>query len=178
MRALVWATVDTLSCLLLVVLAAINPPLDPARAALETYGRYAVVLTWPAGDNDVDTWYASPDGRRVWFNDSRSTVAHLEQDDLGTRSDTDPKAVNRERVVIRSILPGEHIVNVHAYGLSQPPVTVKVELWRLQGADRRLYSVRIRLTTTGDERTAFRFSLDRSGVLQNLNRLPASLVTR
>ena len=114
----------------------------------------------------------------MWFNDPRSNVAHLEQDDLGTRSDTDPKAVNRERVVIRSILPGEHIVNVHAYGLRRPPVTVKVELWRLQGADRRLYSVRIRLAATGDERTAFRFSLDRSGALQNLNRLPASLVTR
>lgn len=170
-----WAALDLMGSLLLVVYTLIAPPPAPA-ASIATFGRYAIVTTWPAGDNDVDTWYKSPDGARVWFANPSSLVAHLERDDLGSRSDLDAGSTNSERVIITAALPGEHIVNLHGYGLGQPPVPVTVELWQLQGHDHRVYRAHVVLAATGDEVTAFRFQLSRDGVLRSVNRLPASVV--
>lgn len=177
MKALVWATIDTLSCLLLVVLAAINPPVVEQRSAIETTGKWVVVTTWRASDNDVDTWLQQPDGVKVWWQNMRSASAHLEQDDVGVLND-DPDAKNRERVVIRSVQAGEYIVNLHGYAIRDAPVVVTVTLWRLQGADRQVHSVKITIRGRGQEETAFRFRLNERGELQDLNQLSARLVIR
>lgn len=177
MKALVWAAIDSLSCLLLVVLVAINPPVEPTAAAIETYGRWAVVVSWPASDNDVDIWLRTPAGDRVSWVTPRLAVAHLEQDDLGMRSD-DPGAANRERVVIRSTEAGEYVANLHCYACYDPPIAVDVALWRLQGADRSVKRRRLVLGRNGQEVTVFRFTLAGDGALRNLSYLPARIVSR
>ncbi len=160
--------------LLLVVYALINPPVVPAHSAIDTPGRWVVVVSWPMSDNDVDTWLRTPDGRLVWWQAMRSPVAHLEQDDTGVFGDADG-SVNGERMVIRNVIPGEYVVNLHCYVCRSDPVLVTVTLWRLQGADQKIYSVQVRLVHR-QEATAFRFSLDADGRLTDTNRLPASLV--
>ncbi len=175
MKALVWATIDTLSCLLLVVLAAINPPVVEAHSAIETYGKWVVVATWASSDNDVDVWLEAPNGSKVWWQSPRSPIAHLEQDDQGLKEDG--PGVNRERMVIREVRAGEYVVALHCYACYATPVTVTVQLWRLQGADIRVYTRQITLRWQRQEVTAFRFTLDAAGSLRDLNQLPKQIVS-
>lgn len=165
--------------LLLVILVLMNPPVIKEHSAIETYGRWIIVATWPAKvDADVDLWVRDPEHRTVWWSMPRQGLMHLEQDDLGFRSDTEGSVTvrrNQERVVLRGVVPGEYIVNLHAYR-TDVPVTVTVTLWRLQGADKPIYSRTLTLQSEGDEQTAFRFSLAADGHLTDTNRLPAHIV--
>ena len=161
--------------LLLVVYALINPPVQPTRANIDTAGRWVVVMTWPESNNDIDLWLRQPDERIVYWRNPRSPQAHLEQDDQGWVADVQ-RGLNSERMVIRNVLPGEHVINAHAYNGYDFPIRVTVTLWRLEGQDKRVYSVSFVLRAVGDEVTAFRFSLDGSGGSHDLNRLPARLV--
>lgn len=153
-----------------------NPPVTEARAAIETHGRWAVVVSWEASDNDVDSWLATPSGATVSWVNPRNEYAHLEQDDLGYSNDT-PDGENRERLVIRSVEAGEYVANLHCYACYDTPIEVTVVLWRLQGADTKVKTERITLTHNAQEETVFRFRLDEAGALQDLNRLPARIVT-
>ena len=45
-----FAAIDFLSCLLVVFVAV---ALTSAPPQVKTYGAYAVVITWPSGDNDA-----------------------------------------------------------------------------------------------------------------------------
>lgn len=174
-KGIAFAALDLMGSLLLVIYALINPPVTEARSAIETHGRWAVVMTWEASDNDVDLWMQQPDGRRVFWRNPRSPESHLEQDDVGIRADC-RTCVNVERMVIRSVQPGEAILTAHCYACYDVPIAVTVTLWRLQGADTKVYTVRLVMRRNREEQTAFRMRLSESGALQDLNRLPASLV--
>ena len=180
---LAWVAIDFLCCLLLVVYTMIAPP--PKPASIDTLGQYAVEVTWPAGRNDdVDTYVEDPAGNIVSFSDHDVGLMHLEHDDLGKSSDrvhyAGTEAVvndNRERVVLRGVVPGEVTVNVHAYRMTGPgacPVTVK--LYRLRGDDRTLLERQLTLERRGEEVTAFRFALDRRGKLISHNELSKKLL--
>lgn len=179
MKALAWAAIDCLGCLLLVILTTINPPVIQHHSNIDVYGRYVVQLTWPAAiDSDIDLWVRDPAGKVVWWGAPRQGLMNLEQDDLGKRSDLENGVlvgINRERVILRGVIAGEYIVNVHAYR-SDVPVPVVVTLWRLQGTDRIVYTRKLMLRGEGDEQTAFRFSLTADGRLVDANRLPYQLV--
>lgn len=175
-RGLAFAALDLMGSLLLVVYALINPPVVPAHSAIDTPGRWVVVMSWPYSDNDIDLWLKQPDDRIVYWRNPRSPIAHLEQDDTGIYGDDRRAADNVERMVIRTIEPGEYIVNVHGYAAWAVPVPVTVTLWRLEGADARVYHVQLVVRSNGAELTAFRFTLDANGKLTDLNRLPATLV--
>jgi hypothetical protein len=180
---LAWVAIDFLCCLLLVVYTMIAPP--PKPASIDTLGQYAVEVTWPAGRNDdVDMYVEDPAGNIVSFSDHDVGLMHLEHDDLGKSSDRVQYAGNaavvndnRERVVLRGVIPGEVTVNVHAYRMTEPgacPVTVK--LYRLRGEDRTLLERRLTLERRGEEVTAFRFALDRRGKLISHNELSKKLL--
>ncbi|HET8742493.1 MAG TPA: hypothetical protein VFM41_07710 [Gaiella sp.] len=180
-----WVAIDFLSCLLLVVYTLVAPP--PMPASIDTSGQYAVEVTWPASrDDDVDTYVQDPAGNVVSFSNSDVGLMHLEHDDLGRSSDVERHGgdvavvrQNLERVVLRGVLPGEVTVNVHAYRKTTPgPCPVKVVLWRLRGNDKRLLERRLELRETGQELTAFRFTLDRRGELRDHNELPKRFVGR
>ena len=173
-KGLALAALDLMGSLLLVVYVLINPPVIEARSTIETAGRWVAVVTWEASDNDVDAWLQQPDARKVWWSNPRSPIAHLEQDDLGFTNDD--RAVNRERIVIRTVQPGEHILKLHCDARYVLPIVGAVTLWLLQGADRKVSQTRLAFNANGTEKTAFRFSLDESGILQNLNHLPARIV--
>ena len=160
--------------------------IQPKRSepSIDTLGSYAVVVTWPSGDDDVDTYVRDPAGEIAYFANADAGLMHLEHDDLGRRGDSetsDGRKVtvdsNAERVILRGILPGEYVVNVHLYGKRSPgPVPVRLRLYRLRGPDRELVTARSSLTETGAERTAFRFTLNAAGRLTGTNQLQVRLV--
>ena len=179
---LAWVAIDFLCCLLLVVYTLIAPP--PKPTSIDTLGQFAVEVAWPARRNDdVDTYIQDPAGNLAWYADSDVGLMHLEHDDLGKSSDvltyggrTSVVRANAERVVIRGIVPGEVVVNVHAYRkIDQGGCPVTIKLYRLRGADRVLLRRTLTLSNQGQEETAFRFTLDGAGRLIDHNQLSKRL---
>jgi hypothetical protein len=170
-----FAAVDFLSCLLVVFVAVALLSRPPE---VKTFGSYAVVATWPSGDGDVDLYVRDPTGNLCWFHQTQAGQMHLEHDDLGTAGTGYGKGrPNVERTVLSGTAPGEYVVGARLFLQSRgtPRVPVSVELWNLQGDDRKLKSRTVFVARTGDERTPFRFTLDGSGNVAGFSYLPASL---
>jgi hypothetical protein len=170
--------------LFMLALLQINPE-SAKENAIETLGKYAVVVTWPDGSHDdVDLYVRDPAGNVAFFQNRDIGLMHLEHDDLGARSDsmrTDVGDVtvdrNEERVVIRGIVPGEYTVNVHMYRKSDPGQTpVTITLYRLIGNDEAVISKERVLERNGHELTAFRFTLREDESLSGTSELPRRLV--
>lgn len=154
---------------------------------LATDGLYAIVLTWPDGSNDdVDLYVKSPLDKVVFFQNKGAEVdlMHLENDDLGSRRETVNTAggalkvvQNEERVIIQGAIPGEYVVNAQMYAKHDPgPTPIKVSLYALRGSDTELKVAERTLNQSGDEVTAFRFTLDADGEVTGYSDLPISLV--
>jgi hypothetical protein len=142
-------------------------------------------VRWPPKrDDDIDTYVEDAAGNVVSYSNPDVALMHLEHDDLGLASDqqeTNRGAAvvrdNRERVILRGVIPGEVTVNVHAYyRRSHVPLPVTVTLYRLRGADRKLLERRLTVTAEAQEATAFRFTLDRRGELAGHNTLSKPLL--
>lgn len=157
---------------------------EQSDPAIDTLGEYAVVVTWPGRDDDVDTYLQDPAGEVAYFANASAGLMHLEHDDLGRKGDrvrVGGRAVevgsNAERVVLRGVVPGEYVVNVHLYRKASPgPVRVQLRLFRLRGPDRAVLTARTALASEGAEQTAFRFTLDARGRVTGTNRLRKQLV--
>src|SRR5690242_17373239 len=92
-----FAAIDFLSCLL-VVFVAVAVTSAPPR--VKTYGAYAIVITWPAGKNDVDLYLRDPQGAVSYFGRPQVDQMQLEHDDLGTRGTNYGNGrTNQERTV-------------------------------------------------------------------------------
>lgn len=160
-----------------------KPKATPMR--IDTLGVYAVSVTWPDGSNDdVDLWVQDPQGNIAWYGQLTAGLMTLGGDDLGTAtsgtvdtpSGTVKTLANGERTIIKGSVPGEYTVNLVMYLKNDPgPITATVTLWRLRGADEKVREQKIVLVRTGQEVTAFRFTLDRAGNASNFNRLPKSM---
>jgi len=143
--------------------------------------QFAVVDTWAAGSNaDVDLYVRDPQGNICYFGNPNAGLMNLEHDDLGTaisgtQTLPDGRKVtvkyNGERLDLRGFVPGEYTVNVHAYNLNGAgPTAVHVQLWE---ADRVKAQASVTLRQTGDELTAFRFTLTPDGRVTAINRVQA-----
>lgn len=172
-----FAAIDFLSCLLVVFVAVALTSRPPQ---VKTYGAYAVVMTWPKADNDVDLYVRDPGGSLAYFAQPQVEEMQLEHDDLGTARTAYAHAnENEERTVIRTPTPGQWIVNINLYARHQgvAPIRVSVSLWDLKSTDHVVYSDTRQLTRTGDERTMFRFRLDQHGNVAGISHVPISLVS-
>jgi hypothetical protein len=80
-----------------------------------------------------------------------------------------------ERTVLRGTTPGEYVVGARLFlqGKDARRLPVAVELWNLQGDDRRLKARTVFVSHTGDRRTPFRFTLDARGIVAGFSYLPA-----
>jgi hypothetical protein len=172
-----FAAIDFLSCLLVVFVAVALTSRPPQ---VKTYGAYAVVITWPKGESDVDLYVRDPAGAISSFARPQVDQMQLEHDDLGTGNTGYAHATdNQERTVVRSATPGQWIANVRLYSRHRDttPIPVTVTLWDLRSADRVVYTDSRELTHKGDERTAFRFTIDRAGGVGGISHRPLSLVS-
>ena len=172
-----FAAIDFLSCLLVVFVAV---ALTSSPPQVKTYGDYAVVITWAKGENDVDLYLRDPAGETSYFEKPQVGPMQLEHDDLGTAQTGYARAAtNQERTVIRTATPGQWIANVSLYSRDSGtnPIPVAITLWDLRGNDRVVYSDTRSLSRQGDEKTAFRFTIDKSGSAGGISHLPTSLTS-
>jgi hypothetical protein len=150
---------------------------------VDSTAEFIITVTWDKElDCDVDTYVENPEGALVMYRRPEEGLMHLDRDDTGTQSDriyTKWGIIeyddNREIVSIRSTIPGEYVVNVHAFSLHRlkkgESVEVTVRLDKINP-----YSVemikKVKLTNTGDEETAFRFTVNKKGEVTDVNSLP------
>ncbi|MFP6816756.1 MAG: hypothetical protein VB949_13970, partial [Pseudomonadales bacterium] len=115
-----------------------------------------------------------------------SDLMHLDRDDRGLFADRivlDGKSVsnpiNQETVTIRTLQPGEYVVNVlHYQANSNDPLPVTIKVEKLNPSVSLLYYGTRELTGVGDEQTAVRFTIDSNGEVSGTNELPKPLLTR
>lgn len=187
---LLWNVLFIFLILFVLAYLLINPTKKEQKNAIETQGIFLITVNWDDNlKDDVDTYMLDPVGRLVYFKRLEDGLMHLERDDRGQLGDLiDDKYgqqvlvyKNEERVVIRGIIAGEYIVNVHMYRKEEKnaqPILVRIALFSLKGKDTEITNNTIALTEDGDEKTAFRFSLSPEGQVTNINYLQREIVRR
>tara|TARA_B100000749_G_scaffold280069_1_gene274614 strand:- start:5480 stop:6082 length:603 start_codon:yes stop_codon:yes gene_type:complete len=148
-------------------------------------GEFVIVMTWPKEmDNDVDIYVEDPEGNLVAFMRREEGLMHLDRDDLGRRNDVVQTEFgeieydeNREIVTLRGIMPGEYVINVHMYMKREEslltPVTVQLDKINPYST---VMIKRVTLGVSGEEKTAFRFTLNNDGDVVEINELQKTLV--
>jgi hypothetical protein len=160
----------------------INPAKDDRNSVAK--GEFVITVTWPKDmDNDVDMYVEDPEGHLVAFMRREEGLMHLDRDDLGKISDVVQTRFgkieydeNREIVTLRGIMPGEYVINVHMYmKREESPLTpVTVQLDKINPYSTIMIK-RVSLGGSGDEKTAFRFTLNKDGDVVDINELPKAL---
>ena len=154
---------------------------------VEVKAEFIITVTWDSFlDNDVDMYVEDPQGRLVAFMRREEGLMHLDRDDVGKYNDildTPFGSVeydeNREVVTLRGTVPGEYVVNVHMYvrRSAEAETHVRVQLDKINPF--KIVSVKdVVLTDTGDEKTVFRFTVDREGDVTEMNQLPKILTKK
>ena len=134
--------------------------------------------------NDIDTYVEDPQGNILDFTNKEVGLMHLDRDDRGNLNDTivvEGKTIrnplNQEVTTIRGIVPGEYVVNVHYYATeTEQPIPVTVKVSKVNPALEIVYYGDTLLERKGDEKTAVRFVIDKSGAVTEINHLSKSLV--
>ena len=164
----------------LLLLPHLHPPKE-AEAAIRSPGNVIVEIRWPDEiDADIDLWVEAPGDTPVGYSNKGGTIFNLLRDDLGQRGDS--TELNYEISYSRGVPAGEYTVNVHLYrnsgGYVSIPVTISVSVKaNANESARRLLATELVLENEGEERTAFRFSLDDKGRLirESVHDLPKPL---
>lgn len=148
-------------------------------------GLYRISIVWDnASDDDVDLYVRDPAGNIAYFQNKANGLMHLERDDRGLYNDmttlpTGEQATvkdNQEHVIIRGTITGEYVVNVHMYrkaSANETPVAVTLRRSRDNAV---LTEQHVVLTRIGDEKTAFRFTINESGEVSGTNTLEIRLI--
>lgn len=153
---------------------------------VEAKAEFIITVDWPQDhDDDIDTYVEDPEGHLVSFRRREDGLMHLDRDDLGRRNDTIQTrfgkveyGINREMVMIRGIIPGEYVVNIHAYKKSDDrPTLVTITLDKINPFS-TIAKETVEIKFTGDEKTAFRFVLDKEGKVKSVSKLKKSLITQ
>lgn len=169
--------------LVLIALALVRP--EAKAGSVDVKAEVLITVSWPDGaKDDVDVYVKDPLGNIVWFFGREKGFLNLERDDRGAFHDTVmvngvqvESPLNQETVTLRSIIPGEYIVDVNDYShvtAGKLPVAVRVE--KLNPKVSVIYYGVKDLTHSGDEQTAVRFTLDSAGNVSDVNERPISLV--
>jgi hypothetical protein len=161
---------------------------DPTQAGkVDPKAEILITVGWPdRHPDDVDTLVEGPQGNLVWYHNRDSGLMHLDRDDRGLFADrivldgvevSNP--INQETVTIRSLQPGEYVVNLLHYRSNYSerlPVTVKVE--KLNPVVSLVYYGVRELSGAGDEQTAVRFTVGGDGSVTGTSEMPKPLLTR
>ena len=149
---------------------------------------YEVILTWDSESaDDLDLYVQSASGHTVSFNNREGgdgSLISLDHDALGKRNNTLPEQggvitkFHEEKVSFRGITDGDNIVTVHVYSKrDEAPVKAKITLIKIKPF-KQIKVKEIIFESTGQEKTAFRFTTDKNGDILQISELPANLVNR
>jgi hypothetical protein len=149
-----------------VLLINVKTKLENAQA--QPPGNMIVHIMWPEGNEDVDLWLDGPGEMvPVGYSNKGGLLWNLLRDDLGKWPDATP--INYENAYTRGVVAGEYTVNVHCYRCPMTPVPVDVEVSLNTGDPgsktplKVLVTTKVKLVTSGQERTAINFKLTEDG---------------
>ncbi|MGR9093184.1 MAG: hypothetical protein ACU85U_21650 [Gammaproteobacteria bacterium] len=169
--------------LFLIAIMFMNPVAK--KGIIDPKAEYIITIAWPDNSpDDVDTWVEDPNGNLIWFRNREAGLVHLDRDDRGQVNDTITvngeeiqNPLNQEVITIRGVVPGEYIVNVHYYATeTQLPLRVTVKVSKVNPALEIVYYGDTLLEKKGDEKTAVRFVIDKSGKVSQISHINKSLV--
>lgn len=139
---------------------------------------FLIEVSWDDdSQDDVDTFFVSPIGEKVWYRQQKNGVYNLDRDDLGTNSDEivlpngEKKTIkiNREVLTMRGYISGLYRLNVFMFAKRDPtPTTVTVKIIKLNPY-KIVYETSFEMHKTGDEKTVANFTLDDDGNVIDLN---------
>ena len=162
----------------ILALLLINP--IPKKSEIEIKAEYIVTLEWHKKSyDDIDIWIEDPVRNLLSFKNKAAGLMHLDKDDLGQINDViylpdgtrQVIEINREVVTFRGWIPGEYIVNVHAYRKrSDGDAQVKITMLRINPY-KMLWEENIILTHHGQELTVRRFTLNLDGDMTKTNKV-------
>ena len=120
----------------------------------------------------------------MWFRNREAGLIHLDRDDRGTANDTIningeeiQNPLNQEVITIRGVVPGEYVVNLHYYATETGlPVSATVKVAKVNPALEIVYYGETTLAEKGDEETAVRFVIDKSGLVDQISHIKKNLV--
>ena len=150
---------------------------------IEEKSDFIIVMTWDdeSGD-DIDLWVRDPAGRITSFRNRGIGFMHLDRDDLGLSNDQvqgpDGKIIyvyrNKEVISLRGFIEGTYLVNAHVYNKktwkdgAMHDSHIKIELIKLNPY-KEVVQAKFIGTKTGQEFTAFHFTLDEDGKVIKLS---------
>lgn len=161
-------------------------PKEKKKENTESKAEFIVTVSWPNDQNDdVDSYMEDPLGNLVCFRRREDGLMHLDRDDLGNKNDRIQTPLgsvefkeNREILTVRGIVPGEYTVNVHMYRKSSPePAEVTVQLDKMNPSMSTAALRKVTLYDNGEEKTAFRFTVDKDGEITEINELEKPLAS-
>jgi len=149
---------------------------------------YEVILTWDSKSaDDLDIYVQAASGHIVSFNNREGgagSLISLDHDALGARNNTLPEQggtivkFHEEVVSFRGVTQGENIVTVHVYlKKDEAPTEATIKLIKVKPY-KEIKVKKIMFESTGQEKTAFRFSTDLEADVTDVNELPANLLNR
>lgn len=155
----------------ILVVTAIKVP-TTADAQVDLDAQFLIEFEWDeASCSDIDLWFQSPRGERVWFGSKQVSIYSLERDDLGCRNDyvdapdgsREVIRINREMLTMRGSVAGEYRVNAHVYHWSDDhPITATLRIVKLTPY-RVVVERQIPLSMSGQEVIGAAFRLDDLG---------------
>jgi hypothetical protein len=180
MKTVLWVGfIDLLCGFLMMIIIQVNPPAEQAIKTPPPPGNISVIVTWQEGDSDVDTWLSGPDEPApVGYSNKNGAVWDLLRDDTGLGSHDSLKS-NFENAYTSFLPDGEYIVNVHAYGLTDPlPFSVSVEVLINTGGSSmdRIFAGTVQFDAKGEEVTVTRFRIEGGKLVRSsINNVPIKL---
>ncbi len=150
---------------LALALLAFSAGAAPIAASADLDGPPAFLITavWPDRDPaDVDLIVQDPRDGIVWYRARETEVLRLDRDDRGNFRDPEP--LNQEIVSVRGGLPGEYVVNVSQYALTdvEEPLPVFVRVQAISPVALTVYEKTVEMRRVY-EVTVVRFVLDDAG---------------
>jgi hypothetical protein len=145
---------------------------------------YQLILTWDDNSkSDIDLWAKDPTDNIVGFKRREGgdgSLFALKRDDTGQHSDRKTDGtyvlVNEEVISLRGTKDGEYIVNVHLFRHEPKETDLKAKVKLVQIKPyKELVEREVDLARTGDEKTLFRFKLDKDGNVSDINELQAKI---
>ena len=159
---------------------------DPeATGKINPNAEVLISVSWAANHpDDVDAVVEDPRGNLVWYHNKDTGLMHLDRDDRGTLQDTVVingqtivSPINQETVSLRSLGPGEYVVNLlHYKSHYDEPLEVTVKIEKLNSSVTLEYYGHHELNGAGDEVTAVRFQVEADGSLGQFSSRPKALI--
>lgn len=152
---------------------------------VDNKAEFLITMTWPDNHpDDIDLFVQDPLGHIVFYRRREAGFMTLDRDDRGGANDfvmvdnvKIPSPIRQEIVSIRGIVAGEYIINVyHFTATTGKPVSVSVKVEKLNPTVQVVHYDTIELNSSGEEKTAVRFTMDSHGKVTTVSREQKSLL--